>query len=89
MLAAHWFAPRAVGVAIAAPVTANFKLVGIYVPSGDKLGFAVFKLADVKQRAVLLHQEITAGIRLHAIKPEGVELRSEGNIQTLTLEIRQ
>lgn len=89
ILAAHWFAPTAGGVAIAAPVTASFKLVGIYAPSGDKLGFAVFKLADGKQRAVLLHQEITAGIRLHAIKPGGVELGSEGNIQTLTLESRK
>jgi hypothetical protein len=49
----------------------------------------VFKLADGKQRAVLLHQEITAGIQLHAIKSDGVEVGSEGNVQTLTLENRK
>jgi type II secretory pathway component PulC len=74
---------------VAAPATVNFKLMGIYAPSGDKLGFAVFKLADGKQRAVLLHQEITTGIQLHAIKPDGVEVRSEGNVQTLSLESRK
>src|SRR5450830_1725587 len=82
----HWFAPTSGQMVVAAPATVNFKLMGIYASSGDKLGFAVFKLADGKQRAVLLHQEITAGIQLHAIKPDGVEVGSEGNVQTLSLE---
>lgn len=89
ILAGHWFAPPSGRMAAIAPATVNFKLVGIYAPSGDKLGFAVFKLADGKQRAVLLHQEITAGIQLHAIKPDTVEVGPEGNIQILTLDSRK
>ncbi len=109
ILAAHWFTPKTGGIAIAAPSTVNFKLVGIYAATGrqasvsktggsktadsqaadSKQGFAVFKLADGKQKSVLLHQEITAGIHLQAIKQEAVEVGQEGSTQTITLESRQ
>jgi type II secretory pathway component PulC len=89
IVSGHWFASTSGQKIVATPATVNFKLMGIYASSGDKLGFAVFKLADGKQRAVLLHQEITAGIQLHAIKSDGVEVGSEGNVQTLTLENRK
>ncbi len=114
ILAAHWFTPKTGGIAIAAPSTVNFKLVGIYAATGNragviktggnkitdsqtgdsqtsdnKQGFAVFKLADGKQKSVLLHQEITAGIHLQAIKQEAVEVGQEGSTQTITLESRQ
>jgi hypothetical protein len=99
ILAAHWFTPKNGGIAIAAPSTVNFKLVGIYAATasnignsktGDsKQGFAVFKLADGKQKSVLIHQEITAGIALQAIKQEAVEVGQDGSTQTITLESRK
>jgi len=88
ILSGHWFATTSAQMAALAPAAVNFKLVGIYAPSSDKLGFAVFKLADGKQRAVLLHQEITAGIILRTIKPESVQVGQEGSMQTLVLENR-
>ena len=88
VLAAHWFSPANGQLAKAAsPV--NFKLVGIYASLTSKAGFAIFKLADGKQRPVLLHQEITPGIRLQSIQPEGVEVGQDGNTQKLLLENRK
>lgn len=99
ILAAHWFTPKTGGLVIAAPSTVNFKLVGIYAATASKTGvsktadskqgFAVFKLADGKQKSVLLHQEITAGIHLQAIKQEAVEVGQEGSTQTVMLENRK
>jgi len=88
ILSGHWFATTSAQMASLAPAAVNFKLVGIYAPSANKLGFAVFKLADGKQRAVLLHQEITAGLILRTIMPESVQVGQEGSMQTLTLENR-
>lgn len=84
LLDAHWFTP-AIGSIVAAPLV-NFKLVGIYSSSNDKPGFAVFNLVNGKQRAVLLHQEITAGIYLLTIRPDVVQVGKEGDMQTLNLE---
>ncbi len=88
VLAAHWFTPATGQIVIAAqPV--NFKLVGIYASTSSKPGFAVFKLADGKQRAVLLHEEISPGIVLLDIKPEVVEVGQQGNTQKLYLGNRK
>lgn len=88
VLAAHWFSP-ANGQLTMAAAPVNFKLVGIYASSSSKPGFAIFKLADGKQRAVLLHQEISPGNRLQSIKPDGVEVGQEGNTRKLLLENRK
>lgn len=88
VLAAHWFTP-ANGQLVISPPTVNFKLVGIYASANSKLSFAVFKLADGKQRAVLLHQEITSGIVLQDIKPNAVEVGQQGSTQKLMLETKK
>ena len=85
VLASHWFTP-ATGQLAMAPPAVSFKLVGIYVSANSKRGFAVFKLADGKQRAVLLHQEIAFGIFLQEIKPNEVEVGQPGSTQKLILE---
>ncbi len=85
LLDAHWFTPTS-GRVVTAPPPVNFKLVGIYAPLNGRHGFAVFNLVNGKQRAVLLHQEITTGINLLAIGPNGVQVGEEGNLQTLSLE---
>lgn len=85
VLAAHWFTPTT-GQVVMAAAPVNFKLVGIYASTTSKLGFAVFKLADGKQRAVLLHQEITPGVVLQEIKPNSVEVGQPGSTQKLLLE---
>ena len=89
ILAAHWFGSSGARPMAMIVAPANFKLTGVYAPNGGKPGFAVFKLADGKQRAVLLHQEITSGIRLLAIKPDGVQVGYEGGGQTILLEDRK
>lgn len=89
ILAGHWFGASAGRTMAIAPTTVNFKLMGVYAPTGSQQGFAIFKLADGKQRSVLLHQEITPGIRLQSIKQDAVQVGQEGNMQTLTLESRQ
>jgi hypothetical protein len=76
-------------MAIAVPTTVNFKLTGLYAPAGKKQGFAIFKMADGKQRSVLLHQEITPGIRLQSITQDSVKVGQEGSTQTLALESRK
>ena len=86
IISGHWFAASSGRGASIATASINFKLVGIYAPSDKRLGFAVFKQADGKQRAVLLHQEITPGIMLHNIMSESVQVGQEGSIQTLVLE---
>lgn len=88
ILSGHWFAQPSGRDAPIAPASINFKLVGIYAPSDKKLGFAVFKQTDGKQRAVLLNQEITPGIMLRSIMPESVQVGQEGSLQTLELEKR-
>ena len=85
VLASHWFTP-ATGQLVIAASPVNFKLVGIYASANSKPGFAVFKLADGKQRAVLLNQEITSGIVLQVIKPNAVEVGQPGSTQKLSLE---
>ena len=86
ILAGHWFGLTKGRPVVTTSATVNFKLVGIYSPTGGKPGFAVFKLADGKQRAVLLNKEITPGISLMSIKPDGVQVGQEGNTQALVLE---
>jgi hypothetical protein len=88
ILAGNWFAPSSGRGAPIAPASINFKLVGIYAPSDKRLGFAVFKQMDGKQRAVLINQEITPGIMLLSIMPESVQIGQEGSIQILELEKR-
>ena len=85
VLAAHWFSPATTQAVMAAP-TVNFKLVGIYAPTTSKAGFAVFKFADSKQKAVLIHQEINSGIALQNIQSDSVEVGQPGNTQTLFLD---
>lgn len=87
VLAAHWFTPTNGQLVTATPI--NFKLVGIYASANSEPGFAVFKLADGKQRAVLLHQEITPGIVLQDIKPNAVEVGQQGSTQKLILETKK
>lgn len=89
ILSANWFSQPKDTSIIAAPVAFNFKLVGIYAPSSNKQGFAIFKLEDGKQRAVLLHQEIIGGVKLQAIKPDEVEVGQEDNTRTVKLESRK
>lgn len=86
ILAGHWFGLTKGRPVVTTSATVNFKLVGIYSPTGGKPGFAVFKLADGKQRAVLLNKEITPGISLMSIKPDGVQVGQEGSTQALVLE---
>ncbi len=88
VLTAHWFTPTT-GQVVMAAAPVHFKLVGIYASTTSKPGFAVFKLADGKQRAVLLHQEINPGIVLQDIKPNVVEVGQQGNTQNLFLENRK
>lgn len=88
VLAAHWFTP-ATGQLVISASPVNFKLVGIYASANRKSGFAVFKLADGKQRAVLLNQEIISGIVLQDIKPNAVEVGQQGNTQKLMLETKK
>ena len=89
ILSAHWFTPKTGAIAIAAPSPVNFKLMGIYAATDSKLGFAIFKLADGKQKSVLLHQEISPGIHLQTIKQETVDVGQEGNTQSIALESRK
>lgn len=89
ILSSHWFGPSSGRVAMSAPAIVSFKLMGVYAPTGSKLGFAIFKMADGKQRSVLLHQEITAGISLQSIKQDSVQVGQAGSTQTLALEARQ
>jgi Type II secretion system protein C len=89
ILSGHWFGQNTGQTVVAAPATVNFKLVGVYAPTGSKLGFAIFKMADGKQKSVLLHQEITAGISLQLIKKNTVQVGQAGSTQTLELESRK
>jgi hypothetical protein len=89
ILSAHWFGATTGQMAIAVPTTVNFKLTGVFAPAGGKQGFAIFKMADGKQRSVLLHQEITPGIRLQSITQDSVQVGQEGSTQTLALENRK
>lgn len=88
VLSAHWFKPATGQIIIATPPV-NFKLVGIYASTSSKPGFAIFQLADGKQRAVLLNQEIQPGIILQEIKPDAVEVGQQGNTQKLIFENRK
>ena len=88
VVAGHWFGSSLSPIAVA-PAVANFKLVGIYAPTGNKPGFAVFKFADGKQRAVLLHQEITAGNKLQVINLTSVQVGQEGALQKIELDSKQ
>ena len=88
VLAAHWFKPASGQIIIpVAPV--NFKLVGIYASTSHKTSFAVFKLADGKQKSVLLNQEISSGILLQNVNADHVEIGQQGNTQKLYLENRK
>lgn len=89
ILAARWFTPKTGGINVAIPSAVNFTLIGTYAPTNSKLGFAIFKLVDGKQRFVLLNQEISPGIRLQSIKQEEVQVGQEGSTQTLVLENRK
>lgn len=89
ILSGHWFGQSTGRMTAPAPSTVNFKLMGVYAPTGNKLGFAIFKMADGKQRSVFLRQEITPGIALHLIKKNSVQVGQVGSTQTLVLESRK
>ncbi len=85
LLAAQWFTPPN-GQQRIEPPPVDFKLVGIYASANSKPGFAVFKLADGKQRAVLLHQEIIPGVVLQDIQKNEVEVGQSGSTKKMLLE---
>ncbi len=88
VLAAHWFTPATGQIVMTAPPV-NFKLVGTYASASSYASFAVFKLADGKQRAVLINQEINSGILLQKVNRDYVEVGQQGNTQKLYLENRK
>ena len=88
IIAAHWFMPTSGRIIAPAPAAINFKLMGVYAPSGNNPGFAIFKMADGKQKSVLLKQEIVTGVNLQSINQETVEVGQEGSTQKLGLEKR-
>lgn len=85
ILAGHWFGSNSNQALAVVPSSVNFNLMGIYAPTDSSSGFAVFKMADGKQRSVLLNQEITPGISLISVQQDGVEVGQEGATQTLKL----
>ena len=85
VLSAHWFKPVN-GQKMISLSTVNFKLVGIYASTIDTKSFAVFKLADGKQKSVLINQEISSGILLQNVDPDYVAVGQQGNTQNLYLE---
>jgi hypothetical protein len=85
ILAGHWFKYSSSQVVAVVPSSVNFNLMGVYAPTDSTSGFAVFKMADGKQRSVLLKQEITPGVNLISVQQEGVEVGQDGATQYLKL----
>jgi len=77
-------APVADGRTEAAPrVGGDARLLGVFAER-DGAGYALFRLAD-GPRLVQRGQEVTAGLRLTAVRPDGVTLSESGGERTMVL----
>lgn len=86
IIAGHWFsASTGHRIALRSNSNVDFKLMGVYAPTAAASGFAVFKMADGKQRSVLLKEKIVDGVNLIAIREESVDVGREGATQKLEL----
>lgn len=70
-----------------APVASHpIRIVGVMTGSGRSPGFAVIQDEGKSNRAVIEGEEITAGIKLERVLPQGVEIRRNGQRETLPLD---
>lgn len=77
-------APPADGRADNAPrVAGDARLLGVFAER-DGAGYALFRLAD-GPRLVKRGQEVTAGLRLTAVRPDGVTVSESGGERTMVL----
>lgn len=64
----------------------NFKLVGIFAPSGSSAGFAIIKTPDGKQSVVMQHEEIAPGTVLTSLGGNFITVTYNGDSRNITLE---
>lgn len=64
----------------------NFKLVGIFAPSGSSAGFAIIKTPDGKQNVVMQHEEIAPGTVLTSLGANFITVTYNGDSRNITLE---
>lgn len=77
-------APAAAGRLEAAPRNAGeIRLLGVFAERGGA-GYALFRLAE-GPRLVARGQDVTAGVRLTAVRPDGVTLSDSGGERTMVL----
>jgi len=86
ILASHWFSHNGAAVSDA-PI--DFKLIGVLTPSASKPGFAILKMADGKQRVVLLNEEIAPGVKLKSLGANYIEVGQSANLKKIMLEKSQ
>lgn len=68
---------------VAPRIAGDLRLLGVFAQR-DGAGYALFRLAD-GPRLVQRGQEVTAGLRLTAVRPDGVTLSESGGERTMVL----
>jgi len=86
ILVSHWFGNKGSSTTF---TEVNFKLVGTFSPNASKGGFAIIKMADGKQRVVLLKEEILPGMKLESLGADYIEVLQDGNLTKILLENRK
>jgi hypothetical protein len=72
----------------ASSATINFKLMGVFMPTNAKGGFAILKMSDGKQRVVFLKDEIVPGIKFQSLGINYIEVDQAGTSKKIFLENR-
>jgi len=85
IIESHWFGNNGVR-ASSAPI--NFKLMGVFMPTNEKGGFAILKMSDGKQRIVFLKEEIVPGIKFQSLGVNYIEVDQAGTSKKIFLENR-
>ena len=85
IIESHWFGNNGAHTSSA---TINFKLMGVFMPTSAKGGFAILKMSDGKQRVVFLKEEIVPGIKFQSLGVNYIEVDQAGNSKKIFLENR-
>ena len=83
--ASHWFG-AASNNQNSLQTNINFKLVGIFAPSGTSAGFAIIKTPDGKQHIVIQHEEIAPGTVLTSLGANFITITYNGDSRKIEME---